>query len=119
MGPSGSELPGVGGSLALSLVSLGLVCLAAYVVLRWLGRRGVGRSDDCIRVLGRCFLEPRRCVYLIAAGGRCFLVGVGDGPMSLLAEIDEANLPPSRQGAGGSGSVFADVLAKVMRKGGR
>jgi hypothetical protein len=25
--------------------------------------------------LGRCFLEPRRSVYLIEAGGRCFLVG--------------------------------------------
>jgi len=119
MGPSGSDLPGFGGSIALSLVSLGLVCLLAYVVLRWLGRRGVGRSDDCIRVLGRCFLEPRRSVYLIAAGGRCFLVGVGDGPMSLLAEIDEASLPPAKAVSGGSGSAFADVLAKVLRKGGQ
>jgi flagellar biosynthetic protein FliO len=120
MGVSGSDLPGFGGSLALSLLSLALVCFVAYVVLRWLGRRGVGRSDDSIRVLGRCFLEPRRSVYLIAAGGRCFLVGVGDGPMSLLAEIDEAAiLAASKPSTGGSGSAFADVLARVLRKGGR
>jgi flagellar biosynthetic protein FliO len=119
MGASGSDLPGFGGSLALSLLSLGLVCVVAFVVLRWLGRRGVGRSDDCIRVLGRCFLEPRRSVYLIAAGGRCFLVGVGDGPMSLLAEIDEATLPAAKPSAVGSGSAFAGILAKVLRRGGR
>lgn len=116
MGASGSELPGLGGSLALSLLSLGVVCLVAFVFLRWLGRRGVGRSDDCIRVLGRCFLEPRRSVYLIAAGGRCFLVGVGDGPMSLLAEIDEATLPTADRTVGRSGSAFADILAKAMGK---
>ena len=119
MGVSGSDLPGFGGSLALSLVSLGLVCLVAFVVLRWLGRRGMGRSDDCIRVLGRCFLEPRRSVYLIATGGRCFLVGVGDGPMSLLAEIDESSLPAVQAGAGGTGSAFADLLARMLRKGRR
>jgi len=119
MGASGSELPGFGGSLALSLLTLGAVCLVAFVLLRWLGRRGVGRSDDCIRVLGRCFLEPRRSVYLIAAGGRCFLVGVGDGPMSLLAEIDEATLPACDRTVGRSGSAFADILAKVMGKAAR
>lgn len=119
MGASGTELPGFGSSLALSLVSLGVVCLVAFLFLRWLGRRAIGRSDDCIRVLGRCFLEPRRSVYLIAAGGRCFLVGVGEGPMSLLAEIDEASLPAVQPGSAGAGSAFADVLAKVLRKGPR
>ena len=79
----------------------------------------VGRSDECIRVLGRCFLEPRRSVYLIAAGGRCFLVGVGDGPMSLLAEIDEASLPAVVAGGGSSDSAFAKVLAKLLKQGGR
>jgi flagellar biosynthetic protein FliO len=119
MGASGTDLPGFGGSLALSLVSLGLVCLLAYVALRWLGRRGGGRSDDCIRVLGRCFLEPRRSVYLIATGGRCFLVGVSDGPMSLLAEIDEASLAAVAPSAGGTGSFLADFCARVLRKGRR
>jgi flagellar biosynthetic protein FliO len=101
------------------LVSLALVCLVAVVVLRWIGRRGVGRSDDCIRVLGRCFLEPRRSVYLIAAGGRCFLVGVGDGPMSLLAELDAASLPTIGPDAPVTGSGFAEVLAKALRRRGR
>jgi flagellar biosynthetic protein FliO len=119
MGASGADLPGFGSSLALSLISLGVVCLVAYVVLRWLGRRMSGRADATIRVLGRCFLEPRRSVYLIAAGGRCFLVGVGDGPMSLLAEIDESTLPTTSPETAGSGPGIAAILSRMLRKGGR
>lgn len=103
----------------LSLVSLALVCFAAFFVLRWLGRKGVGRSDACVRILGRCFLEPRRSVYMIEAGGRCFLVGVGEGAMSLLAEIDKAAIPAPPIDAGRTPASFGDVLARVLRRRGR
>ena len=69
-----------------------------------------------MRVLARCPLEPRRSVYLIEAAGRCFLVGVGDGPMSLLAEVDgtkveAAEAVPAR---GAARARFADVLARAL-----
>jgi flagellar biosynthetic protein FliO len=89
-GASSAELPSLGGSIALSFLSLGLVCLLAYVALRWLARRGVGRSEGPLQVIARCPLEPRRSVYVVQAAGRCFLLGVGDGPMALLAELDPA-----------------------------
>jgi flagellar protein FliO/FliZ len=88
MGGAPAELPSLGGSIALSLLSLGLVCLLAYVALKWLSKRGVGRSEGPLQIVARCPLEPRRSVYVVRAAGRCFLVGVGDGPMSLLAELD-------------------------------
>jgi len=116
MGASGSDLPSLGSSLALSLVSLAIVCFAAFFVLRWLNRKGVGRSDDCIRILGRCFLEPRRSVYVIEAGGRCFLLGVGEGPMSLLAEIDKASLPIPTSVGDKAGTAFSQVLDRVLRR---
>ena len=109
----------MGGSLALSLLSLAIVCFVAFFLLRWLGRKGVGRSDDCLRILGRCFLEPRRSVYLIEAGGRCFLVGVGEGAMSLLAEIDKATIPAPTTSGGGSSSAFSQALSSVLRRRGR
>ena len=84
-----SALPTLGwGSVAMSLASLGVVCVLAYLALRWLAGRGVGRAMGAVKILARCPLEPRRSVYLIETAGRCFLVGVGDGPMSLLAEVD-------------------------------
>jgi flagellar biosynthetic protein FliO len=111
-----SALPTLGwGSVAMSLASLGVVCVLAYLALRWLAGRGVGRPTGAIKILARCPLEPRRSVYLIETAGRCFLVGVGDGPMSLLAEVDRATVADAaataterRKGA------FADVLARVL-----
>ncbi len=115
---SSGSLPGLGGSLAVSLVSLGVVCLLAYVALKLLSRRGVGRASGPIKVLARCPLEPRRALYLVEAAGRSFLIGVGDGPMTMLAEVGTADvqapLPASEPGA-----RFADVLARVLGRGSR
>src|SRR5207237_8035165 len=92
MGAPAADLPSLGGSIALSFLSLGLVCLLAYLALRWLSRRGVGQGRGPLQVLARCPLEPRRSVYLVEAAGRCFLIGVGDGPMALLAEVDAGSV---------------------------
>src|SRR5436190_22750799 len=98
MGDAAAQLPGIGWeSLALSFASLGVVCLVAWGALRLLAGRGIGRggglAGGAVRVLARCPLEPRRSVYVIEAAGRCLLVGVGDGPMTVLAELDADKLP--------------------------
>jgi flagellar biosynthetic protein FliO len=110
-----AELPSLGGSLAVSMLALGLVCLLAWVALRWLSRRGVGTGMGPMRVVARLPLEPRRSVYLIEAAGRCFLVGAGEGPMSLLAEVDPkaVPLPPRPQPLLGSTLRFGDILARL------
>ena len=98
----------------MSLVSLAVVCLLAYAALRWFARRGVGRSEGPVRLLARCSLEPRRAVYLLQVAGRCFLVGVADGPMALLAEIDPAAVT-SETGVGApaqGGLRFTEVLSR-------
>jgi flagellar biosynthetic protein FliO len=113
MGEAG-QLPGIGWpSLALSFVSLGAVCVVAYLALRLLAGRGVGRASGAVRVVARCALEPRRSVYVIEAAGRCFLVGVGDGPMAMLAELDAAALPVTATPPLLK-IPFADVLARAL-----
>jgi flagellar biosynthetic protein FliO len=115
MGEAAAQIPVLGwDSLALSFVSLGVVCVLAYLALRLLAGRGVGRGMGAVRVLARCPLEPRRSVYLIETAGRCFLIGVGDGPMALLAEVDGAKVDvPAEAGARGK---FAEVLARVLSR---
>jgi flagellar biosynthetic protein FliO len=113
------QLPGLGGSLAVSLVSLGVVCLIAYVSLRFLSRRGVGvgggaRGSGPIKILARYPLDPRRALYLVETAGRCFLVGVGDGPMTMLAELGTAEVAAAMPAASESGGRFADVLGRVL-----
>jgi flagellar biosynthetic protein FliO len=106
------QVAGVGWeSLALSFVSLGAVCLVAYVALKLLAGRGIGKASGAIRVVARCPLEPRRSLYIVEAGGRAFLVGVGDGPMTTLAELDTAALPRPELSAT---PRFANVLARVL-----
>jgi len=116
MGEPAAQIPVLGwDSLALSFVSLGVVCVLAYLALRLLAGRGIGRAMGPVRVLARCPLEPRRSVYLIETAGRCFLVGVGDGPMALLAEVDGAKVElPAEAASGGARGKFAEVLARVL-----
>ena len=117
MGDSAAQIPGIGWeSLTLSFASLGVVCLVAWGTLRLLAGRGVGKASGAIRVVARCPLEPRRSVFVIETAGRCFLVGVGDGPMALLAELDADKLPRPPEAAG---LRFADVLARVLGRGRR
>ncbi len=108
------QLPGLGGSLAVSLVSLGVVCLIAYVSLRFLSRRGLGRVSGAIKVLARCSLEPRRALYLVETAGRCFLVGVGDGPMTMLAEVGAAEVAATLPAPTTPGNRFSDVLGRAI-----
>ena len=117
MGDS-AALPTLGwGSLAMSFASLGVVCVVAYVALKWLAGRGVGRAMGAVKVLARCPLEPRRSIYLIETAGRCFLVGVGDGPMSLLAEVDAAKIAEtSAAAAQHPRGAFAEALARVLAR---
>lgn len=98
----------------MSLASLGVVCLVAWGALRLMAGRGVGRATGAVKVLARCPLEPRRAVYVIEAGGKCLLVGVGDGPMTVLAELDGERV--RAEGVVAPSSRFADVLARVMRR---
>jgi flagellar biosynthetic protein FliO len=116
MGESVVEVPGLASSLALSFLCLACVCLLAYGTLRWLSRRGIGRRvEGAISVVARCPLEPRRSVYLLKTGGRCFLVGVGEGPMSLLAEVDPAQVQDSvGEGSSEADGRFGKVLARIL-----
>jgi flagellar biosynthetic protein FliO len=118
MGDSAAQIPGIGWeSLMLSFASLGVVCLVAWGTLRLLAGRGVGRASGAIRVVARCPLEPRRSVFVIETAGRCFLVGVGDGPMALLAELDADKLP-AQPAAAGLPARFAEVFARVLGRAG-
>ncbi|HEX4459630.1 MAG TPA: flagellar biosynthetic protein FliO [Polyangia bacterium] len=69
------------------LIGLALASAALLVVLRASARSPSLTAG--MRVVGRLPLEPRRSIYLVAVGGRCLVVGVGDGPMALLSELPE------------------------------
>jgi len=106
-----------GWMLVQTLAALAAVCLLALVALRWGLRRFAGGALDGvagrgrIRVLERVALDPRRALVLVEIGPRILLVASGEGPTSLLCEIDPATLPPvpERRPA-----AFRDVLSRAL-----
>lgn len=92
-GPGAAELPTFGGTMAYTFVSLGLVCLVAYLCVRWLARRGVSGPRGPLRVVARCSLEPRRSIYVVEAGSRRLLIGCAEGGVSLLTELEPGSDP--------------------------
>jgi hypothetical protein len=73
------------------------------------GGEGLGRGA------GDCALSVRAAAvgYVVEAAGRSFLIGVGEGPMTVLAELDGEKLK-SAAAATAPGPRFAEVLARAL-----
>lgn len=77
--------------LVMSLVVLGGVCLAAYLLVRLVGRAlstGRNRGAHLLDVIARVPLEPRRSLYVVEVAGKTLLVGTSEMGLSVLSELD-------------------------------
>jgi flagellar biosynthetic protein FliO len=104
-GPVGP--PDLGASLTITFVILALLCVGAFALMRWLGRRGP--AGPGLQVVARCSLDARRSIWVVQTSGRAFLLGSGEAGVTLLAELD----PHKVEGAGSQGierRPFADLL---------
>ena len=80
-----------GDLLVTSLVVLGGVCIAAFVVVRVVGRliaTGRARGAHLLDVVARVPLEPRRSLYVVEVAGKTLLVGTSEMGLSVLSELD-------------------------------
>ena len=100
-----------GAALQATLALVAVSALAA-LVLRLVRHRFVS-PGPALRVVSRLGLEPRRTLYLVEAGGKFLLVGVGDGPMTVLAELPRDEVAKAEAAAAPVESEAA--LLKSMR----
>lgn len=80
-----------GDLLVTSLVVLGAVCIAGFVVVRLVGRflaTGRTRGAHLLDVVARLPLEPRRSLYVVEVAGKTLLVGTSEMGLSVLSELD-------------------------------
>lgn len=80
-----------GDLLMTSLLVLGAVCIAAFVVVRVVGRflaTGRARGAHLLDVVARLPLEPRRSLYVVEVAGKTLLVGTSEMGLSVLSELD-------------------------------
>jgi len=115
-----ADLPSYGGMLLKTILALIIVIALAWVLLRWgLARLLPGRARGAgeIHVVDRQPLDARRQVVLVQAYGRYLLLGVGDGSVTLLAELDSAAVAEAeRKRAAQPPRRFADVLRTALGK---
>jgi flagellar protein FliO/FliZ len=80
-----------GDLLVTSLVVLAAVCIAAFVVVRLVGRflaTGRTRGGHLLDVVARMPLEPRRSLYVVEVPGKMLLVGTSEMGLTVLSELD-------------------------------
>ena len=107
-------LPGGYGAVLLeALISLGAVCLLAWVLLRWASRLRIHGRGGTLQVLERVPLDARRSLVLVRVGESVLLLGLGEGAAPrLLIELSPDVLEGLGEGAESAGRrSFADVLA--------
>jgi flagellar biogenesis protein FliO len=88
---AGTAAASYGDLLVTSLVVLGGVCIAAFVVVRLAGRflaTGRTRGAHLLDVVARVPLEPRRSLYVVEVAGKTLLVGTSEMGLSVLSELD-------------------------------
>ena len=80
-----------GDMLVTSLLVLGGVCVAAFLIVRVVGRllaTGRVRGAHLMDVVARVPLEPRRSLYVVEVAGKTLLVGTSEMGLSVLSELD-------------------------------
>ena len=98
--------------LVQSLAMLGVVCVLAWLVIRYGLRRlhPQGGTSKLMRVVARLPLEPRRTLYVVEVAGKTLLIGTGEnGGTSLVTELEPEAVRRSLA-AEPERRSFADVL---------
>jgi flagellar biogenesis protein FliO len=87
----GAAAASYGDLLITSLLVLGGVCVAGFVLVRLAGRflaTGRTRGAHLMDVIARVPLEPRRSLYVVEVAGKTLLVGTSEMGLSVLTELD-------------------------------
>ena len=115
-----TEVPSYGGELVKTVIALIIVCVLAYVLLRWgLGwLYGKKPLPNHMKILGRLPIEGRRSLYLVRVQSRTLLLGVTDSSVALLAELDseefDRQAEKTQAGAARAGRSFQQVLSRIL-----
>lgn len=101
---------GYGAALLRMLAALLVVCVVAYLALRyglrWLLPRR--RGSSLLEVIEHCPLGGGKGLWIVRVEGRRLLLGGAEGGLSMLKELGEEE----SEGALRDGSEFAAVLAR-------
>ena len=113
--PGNGAAASYGDLLITSLVVLAAVCIAAFVVVKLVGRflaTGRMRGAHLLDVVARLPLEPRRSLYVVEVAGKTLLVGTSEMGLSVLSELDGQEVRARAVPAQSFGDLVRNAWAK-------
>ncbi|MDR0503716.1 MAG: flagellar biosynthetic protein FliO [Treponema sp.] len=110
------------------ILTLALAAAAVYGVVFFIKRsskrgRGSETNDPFLKVLGAAHLGSNRYVNIVSVGTRAWLLGVSEGGVNLISEIDDKDilnsmlLEDSRRSSETTQGRFPDFMAILRRMG--
>lgn len=124
---NGYKAPSTAGMIIKMLVVLALIIAALYAILRFLKKRNnnVQSDDDFMRRVSSLNFAPGKSVEIVTLVDRCFMLGVTDSNINLIAEITDKemisamNLNFDKKQNTKKPMNFSDVLDMFMPNGPR
>jgi len=116
---TGTVLP----SLTRIAVSLGVIVfiiyLTVFVLKKMSGGRIGGKKGTTIQIIEQTYLAPKKSVCLLKLADRAVLLGITEGGITLLTEMDWETLPPDvaakvSTGQAGFSGFLNDAAAKLF-----
>ena len=88
------KTPSTAGMIIKMIVVLGLVCAALYGILRFFKKRNnnTQSDDDFMRRVSSLNFAPGKSVEIVTLVDRCFMLGVTDSNINLIAEITDKEM---------------------------
>lgn len=108
--------------LVLSMVIVVGLIYFSMLLLKKMNSRTAGSSlDDTIRVMGRAYLAPKQCLYVIKIGDKFSVVGATESNINLITELnrEEAEKLEREFGKSDSSPVmakFGDIFKGKLRQ---
>ena len=124
--PEVPDMPSYGSLLLQTILALLLVCVLAYVLLRyglkWLLPKREG-SLGAMDVVDRLPLDGRRTLYLVKLGERVFVLAATDSQIQSVGEVSADEIPGlaaweakrEAQRSSSAGARFKEVLDGVLK----
>lgn len=126
--PDVAEMPSYGSLLLQTILALILVCVLAYVLLRyglkWLIPKPKGQIQ-AMRIIDRLPLEGRRAVYMVEIGEKVLILAATDSSINKVGELSSSELAGiaeikklenAEADAQTNKSLFQTVLDKMSNK---
>ncbi|KUK13299.1 MAG: Uncharacterized protein XD52_1423, partial [bacterium 42_11] len=70
------------------VIVVGLIFLFAWYLRGYVVR---SRGSEFIKIIDKVYIDTRRSLCLVKVGDRYFLLGVGDGGVNMIAELEKVS----------------------------